>query len=74
MIILTFLLIAYLIRKKYLPEDATTWDKILYYAFSVVLTPLLGPWFLKKLTAASNKNREKNKSEEYGCTFPDFMN
>ncbi len=73
MIILTFLLIAYLIRKKYLPENATTWDKILYYVFSVVLTPLLGPWFLKKLTAESNKQSKENKSEDYGCTFPDFM-
>ena len=73
MIILTFLLIAYLIRKKYLPENATTWDKILSYVFSVVLTPLLGPWFLKKLTAESNKQSKENKSEDYGCTFPDFM-
>ena len=73
MIILTFLLIAYLIRKKYLPESATTWDKILYYVFSVVLTPLLGPWFLKKLTAESNKQSKENKSEDYGCTFPDFI-
>ena len=73
MIILTFLLIAYLIRKKYLPENAATWDKILYYVFSVVLTPLLGPWFLKKLTAESNKQSKENKSEDYGCPFPDFM-
>jgi hypothetical protein len=49
MVTLLFILIAYAIRKRYLPEDATRGDKVLYYVFSVVATPLFGPWFFRKL-------------------------
>jgi len=49
MVTLLFILIAYAIRKRYLPEDATREDKVLYYIFSVVATPLFGPMFFKKL-------------------------
>ena len=47
MVTLLFILIAYAIRKRYLPEDATRVDKALYYIFSVVMTPLVGPWIFK---------------------------
>jgi len=47
MVTLLFILIAYAIRKRYLPEDATRGDKALYYIFSVVMTPLVGPWIFK---------------------------
>ena len=47
MVTLLFILIAYAIRKRYLPEDASRGDKALYYVFSVVMTPLIGPWVFK---------------------------
>jgi len=53
MVTLLFILIAYAIRKRYLPEDATRGDKMLYYVFSVVATPLFGPWLFKKLIVES---------------------
>ena len=49
MVTLTFLIIAYAIRKRFLPEGTTRADRMLYYALSVVMTPLLGPWFFKNL-------------------------
>ena len=49
MVTLTFLIIAYAIRKRFLPEDATRADRVLYYVFSVCFTPLIGPWFYKIL-------------------------
>jgi hypothetical protein len=71
MVTLTFILIAYLIRKRYLIEDSSTWDKILYYTFCVVLTPVLGPWFMKKLT--DHGNSDNSGSDEYGYTYPGFL-
>lgn len=71
MVTLTFILIAYLIRKRYLTEDSSTWDKILYYTFCVVLTPVLGPWFMKKLT--DHDNSDNSGSDEYGYTYPGFL-
>ena len=47
MVTLLFIIIAYAIRKRFLPEGATRGDKVLYYALSVYMTPLLGPWFFK---------------------------
>jgi len=37
MVTLLFLIIAYAIRKKFLPEDATGGEKFMYYVFSVVM-------------------------------------
>jgi len=47
MVTLLFILIAYAIRKRYLPEAASRMDKIIYYSFCVVMTPLFGPWLFK---------------------------
>lgn len=58
MITLTFILIAYLIRGRFLPEEATRSDKVLYYVASVVMTPLIGPWFFKGLI--SSKSADPN--------------
>lgn len=43
MVTLTFLIIAYAIRKRFVPEGTSRGDKVLYYLFSVVMTPLIGP-------------------------------
>ena len=61
MITLTFILIAYLIRKKYLYEGAPFSDKLIYYGFSVIMTPLFGPKFFKKLIESKPSDR-KGKS------------
>jgi len=47
MLTLTFLIIAFLIRKRFLQADASTFDKVCYYAVSVIFTPLVGPWIHK---------------------------
>ena len=47
MVTLLFILIAYAIRKRYLPENASRVDQVIYYSFSVVMTPLFGPWLFK---------------------------
>lgn len=62
MVTLLFILIAYAIRKKYLPEDATRGDKILYYALSVSMSPLLGPWIFKKLVEEHRSPNDKPSS------------
>ena len=49
MITLTFILIAYAIRRRFLNENAKWYDKTFYYVLSVCLTPLLGPWLYKML-------------------------
>jgi len=71
MITLTFLLIAYLIRKRYLVEGTSTWNKILYYTFCVVLTPVLGPWFMKKLM--NHEKSANSESDGYGYTYPGVL-
>lgn len=42
MITLTFILIAFCLQKRFVSKNALWSDKLLYYGFSVVLTPLLG--------------------------------
>ena len=59
MITLTFILIAYVIRKRFLYEDASFGDKVMYYGFSVIMTPIFGPWFFKKLI--DSKPADPNK-------------
>lgn len=70
MITLTFILIAYMIRKRFLSEDASGWEKVLYYSVSVVLTPLLGPWLFSKLSGSDLSGDKDPK--KYGYSMPDF--
>ena len=72
MVTLTFLIIAYAIRKRFLPEGISRGDRILYYLFSVVMTPLFGPWFFKNLMESKPYSEEHKSS---GCigTYPGFL-
>ena len=63
MVTLLFILIAYAIRKKYLPEDASRGDKLLYYLFCVFLTPLIGPWVYSLQDNAGSGE----KAKRIGC-------
>ena len=67
MVTLTFILIAYFIRKRFLPEDATRGDKFLYYIFSVVMTPLFGPRFFKSLIESKPSDPSEPSSGVYIC-------
>lgn len=75
MVTLTFLIIAYAIRKRFLAEDASRGDKVLYYLFSVVMTPLIGPWFFKVLieSKAMTPEEEKNHRRFLIGTYPGFL-
>lgn len=66
MVTLMFILIAYAIRKRFLSEDAATGDKVLYYVFSVVMTPLFGPWFFRNLM----KSKPADPNEPSSMIFP----
>ncbi len=65
MIILTFILIAYVIRKRFLPDDAKRMDMVLYYVSCVFLTPLFGPWFYKLLTEGMPADPDEEDSDVY---------
>ena len=67
MVTLTFILIAYAIHKRFLPEDATKGDKILYYILSVVMTPLFGPWFFKSMMESKPSDPNEPSSGVYIC-------
>ena len=67
MVTLLFILIAYAIQKRYLPEDATRGDKVLYYIFSVVATPLLGPWFFKIIINSKPSDPNKPSRMLWSC-------
>jgi len=69
MVTLLFILIAYAIRKRYLPEEATYGDKLIYYAASIVLTPLLGPYFFKILVDSKSSDDHKPGSH----VFPNIV-
>ena len=67
MVTLLFILIAYAIRKRYLPEDATRGDKVLYYIFSVIATPLFGPWFFKIIINSKPSDPNKPSRMLWSC-------
>lgn len=67
MVTLLFILIAYMVRKRFLSEDATRGDKVLYYCFSVVMTPLIGPWFYKMLIESEPEDNHRPGSGI--CTY-----
>lgn len=69
MVTLTFILIAYLIRGRFLPEEATRGDKVLYYAASIVMTPIFGPWFFKILIESKSSDRHEPGSH----VFPNIV-
>ena len=71
MIILLFLIIAYCIRKRYLAEDATRSERVLYYVLCVVATPLLDPLVYKVMTS-TDPPADKNKGKVVG-TYPGFL-
>ena len=54
MITLTFIFIAFCLRKRYLPVDAPVMMKVFYYGVSVILTPLLGIPVFKWLNESKN--------------------
>lgn len=62
MLTLTFLIIAYAIRKRFVPEGTSRADRVLYYVLSVVMTPLFGPWFFKMLIESKPADPEEPSS------------
>ena len=71
MVTLTFLIIAYAIRKRFLAEDAGGWEKLIYYSVCVVTTPLFGPMVYKWLVSPNPGN--DNDKDGYGYTYPGFL-
>ncbi len=49
MIVLMFILIAFVLRKRYLPEDSPWTLKFLYYGCFAVLTPIVGILIFRKI-------------------------
>lgn len=68
MVTLTFLIIAFLIRKRFLQANASTFDKVCYYSISVCLTPLIGPW-LYKMIAESKPTLENKHNTIIGSDY-----
>ena len=63
MVTLTFLIIAYAIRKRFLPEDATRGDKIMYYLANITMTPILGPWIYLFVASKSDSDSDETTSQ-----------
>lgn len=61
MVTMTFLFIAWLIRKRFVPEGTSRGDKVFYYLCSVAMTPLFGPWFFKVLIESKAMSPEEKK-------------
>jgi len=70
MVTLTFLFIAWLIRKRFVPEGTSRGDKVLYYLFSVTMTPLFGPWFFKVLI----ESKHTSHKDPCGGVYPYVWN
>lgn len=49
MVTLLFILIAFALRKRYLPEDSPVLLKLLYYGCFVMLTPVIGILLFRNL-------------------------
>lgn len=62
------LIIAYLLRNKFVPKNAARADKIIYYVCCVGLTPIFGPLFFKILIESPIENRKPGESR----TMADF--
>ena len=62
MVTLPFLIIAYVIRQRFLPEGTSRADRVLYYTLSVFMTPLLGPWFFKVLIESKSADPDESSS------------
>ncbi len=60
-----FLIIAFFIRKKFLPENASREEKVMYYLFSVALTPLFGPFLIKNLYHSPIVEDKKSDDDVY---------
>ncbi len=68
-----FLIIAFCIRKRFVRENACWSDKLLYYGFSVALTPIIGPWAYEMVCNSKAMTEEERKANGCGCTYPGFM-
>lgn len=68
MITITFLLIAYLMRNKFLPEGISVNGKVWYYAFCVVFTPVIGPFFFNAMLDCMSRDHSKDDEDE--TVFP----
>jgi hypothetical protein len=73
MVTLLFLIIAYAIRKRFLPEDANRWDKLIYYSFCVVCTPLFGPRVYKWVAEPNPKDESNKDKDSIAYTYPGFL-
>lgn len=71
MVTTLFLIIAFCIRKRFIAADTKRSDKILYYLFSVCLTPLVGPWVFKLITDGEPADPNEPSTGVY--TNPDFL-
>mgnify|MGYP000219874926 CR=1 FL=1 len=66
MITLVFILIAYALRKRYLPENPPVMLKVLYYGSFVVLTPIVGVIIFRSI----DFNTPIIDDNEEPCGFP----
>jgi len=74
MVTLTFLFIAWLIRKRFVPEGTSRISKVFYYLFCVTMTPLFGPWIFKFIADSKVMTPEEEKKQHgYGYTYPGFF-
>ena len=73
MITLTYLLIAYLMRRRFMADDTPRADRVLYYLFSVVMTPLLGPWVWKVIVSSKVEDDSRPGRKKYGYTLPSLF-
>lgn len=65
MITITFLLIAYLMRNKFLPEGISINIKIWYYVFCVSFTPVIGPFIFKLLLEQISADDDSDESSPF---------
>jgi hypothetical protein len=68
MLTITFLIIAHLMRHKYLDATTVRSDRLAYYVMSVVLTPLFGPLLWKSLV----KSKAADPREPSTGVFPNI--
>lgn len=66
MVTVLFLIIAFFRRKRFLPEDASRANKVLYYILNVPLTPVFGPILFEWLM----KSKVNHKSSDDSGVLP----
>ena len=57
MVTALWLIIAYALRKRYLPDDASFKEKLVYYGCCVALTPLIALLFFHAIDSEGSYNQ-----------------